>query len=369
MAEFRVIDADSHVEEPNEAWDHLDPQYESRRPFPIKAENRPLLHNMNAFWYIDGSVYPKVTGQGVTIYATPVEMERAHSKPFSLPSQTLSDPDARLQDMDRGGVDVQVVFPTVFLEPLTPDPRFEAALMRSYNTWMGAVCRRRPERLKWAGVLPLRCAGEAASEVERVKDLGAVAVAVYGTVGETLLSHEDFDPVWAEAERLRMPVCVHTGWCHPGITKPFLDSYGAHVLGFTLPVMMGFYAFLGGGILDRFPDLKIAFLEAGVDWVPYLIQRMDHYFHSESANGRPTPKRRASDYVRDCQVYFTCEAEEKLVPQVMEFVGEDRIMISADMPHGEAREGSVAEIQQRSDLSDSSKKKILGNNAADFYQI
>jgi hypothetical protein len=62
MAEFRVIDADSHVEEPAEAWGYLDPKYEARRPFPITGENRPFLHNMNSFWYIDGSVYPKVAG-------------------------------------------------------------------------------------------------------------------------------------------------------------------------------------------------------------------------------------------------------------------------------------------------------------------
>jgi predicted TIM-barrel fold metal-dependent hydrolase len=369
MAAFRVIDADSHVEEPLEAWSYLEPKYEARRPFPITGENRPFLHNMNSFWYIDGCVYPKVTGQGVTIYATPVTMARAKLKPFSLESQTLSDPGARLRDMDAGGVDVQVIFPTVFLEPLSEDSRFETALMRSYNTWMAGVCKQKSDRLKWAGVLPMRCVSEAVEEVRRCKELGAVATAVYGTVGETLLSHEEFDPVWAEAERLHLPVCVHTGWCHAGLRRPFSDSYGAHVLGFTLPVLMGFYAFLGGGILDRFPRIKVAFLEAGVDWVPYLIERMDHYYHSETANNRPLPKHRATDYVRDCQVYFTCEAEEKLLPQVMEFVGEDRIMISADMPHGEAREGSVEEIKERNDLSQAVKQRILGDNAASFYGI
>ena len=80
MAEFRVIDADSHVEEPAEAWGYLDPKYEARRPFPITGENRAFLHNINSFWYIDGSVYPKVAGQGVTIYATPVTMARAKLK-------------------------------------------------------------------------------------------------------------------------------------------------------------------------------------------------------------------------------------------------------------------------------------------------
>jgi predicted TIM-barrel fold metal-dependent hydrolase len=73
--------------------------------------------------------------------------------------------------------------------------------------------------------------------------------------------------------------------------------------------------------------------------------------------------------VRDCEIYFTCEAEEKLVPQVIEFVGEDRIMISADMPHGEAREGSVEEIRERADLSDAVKGRLLGDNAAKFYAI
>jgi predicted TIM-barrel fold metal-dependent hydrolase len=369
MANFRVIDADSHVEEPEAAWRYLDPKYEARRPFAITGENRPFLHNMNSFWYIDGSVYPKVAGQGVTIYATPVSMARATFKPFSLDSQTLLEPTARLKDLDAGGVDVQVVFPTIFLEPLSEDPVFEAALMKSYNRWMAETCSNHPDRLKWAAVLPMRAVRDAVEETHRAKDLGAVGVAVYGTVGETLLSHEDFDPVWAAAERLGLPVCVHTGWCHPGLKRPFTDSYGAHVLGFTLPVMMGFYAFAGGGILDRFPRLKVAFLEAGVDWVPYLIERMDHYFHSETANGRPVPKRRASDYVRNCEVYFTCEAEEKLVPQVIDFIGEDRIMISADMPHGEAREGSVQEIQERADLSEAVKQRLLGDNAAKFYDI
>jgi predicted TIM-barrel fold metal-dependent hydrolase len=73
--------------------------------------------------------------------------------------------------------------------------------------------------------------------------------------------------------------------------------------------------------------------------------------------------------VRDCEVYSTCEAEEKLVPQFIDFVGADRIMISADMPHGEAREGSVQEIRERADLNDTVKQRLLGDNAAKFYAI
>jgi uncharacterized protein len=194
MAEFRVIDADSHVEEPAEAWGYLDPKYEARRPFPITGENRAFLHNINSFWYIDGSVYPKVAGQGVTIYATPVTMARAKLKPFSLDSQTLLEPAARLKDMDAGGVDVQVIFPTIFLEPLSEDPHFEAALMKSYNSWMASACRKHPDRLKWAAVLPMGSVPEAVEEMRRAKDLGAAGLAVYGTVGETLFEPRGFRP-------------------------------------------------------------------------------------------------------------------------------------------------------------------------------
>ena len=64
MAEFRVIDADSHVEEPEEAGAVWTRKMTARRPFPITGEKRPFLHDMNSFWYIDGSVYPKVVGRG-----------------------------------------------------------------------------------------------------------------------------------------------------------------------------------------------------------------------------------------------------------------------------------------------------------------
>ena len=89
MRAYTVVDADSHVEEPVEAWAALDPAYADRRPYPITGENRPNLFGMNSFWYIDGRVFPHPVGRGVTIYATPVTMERAKIKPFSIESQTL----------------------------------------------------------------------------------------------------------------------------------------------------------------------------------------------------------------------------------------------------------------------------------------
>lgn len=370
MRPYAVIDADSHIEEPAEMWDHLEPEYRDRRPIVVSGENRPDLYGMNAFWFVDGKTYPHPVGQGVTIYATPVDMVRAQSKPFSIGSQTLCDPEARVADLDRGGVGVQVNYPTLFLEPLTDDPAFEAALMRAYNSYMAVQCGQAGGRLKWAAQLPLRDIPAAVAEVRRAKELGAVcAGTTYGTIGDRPLEERHLAPVWAELERQDLPLCIHCGWCNPGITNCFDTSYGAHVLGFTLPVLMAFYAFTGGGILDRFPRLKLAFLEAGCEWLPYVVQRMDHYYGSERRKGSPIPAKRASEYLRECQIYLTTEAEERGLPYVMEYIGEDRIMISADMPHGEARETTVEEIEERTDLSDVQKRKLLHDNAAAFYGV
>jgi uncharacterized protein len=370
MARERVVDADSHVEECEEYWQYLDPKYAARRPFPLVAENQPQFKGMNAFWYIDGRTFPQPVGRGVTIYATPLQQERARAKSWTLGSQALTAPAERVRDLDAGGIDVQVNFPTLFLDPLTEDVEFEAALMSSYNQFMAQAAAQAPDRLKWAAVLPLCSPELAVAEARRARELGAVCAATTaGTLGDVGLDQAGLDPLWAELERMGMPFCIHCGWCNDGVRRPFNTSYGAHVLGFTLPVLMGFFAFVGGGILDRYPRLKLGFLEAGCEWVPYLVQRMDHYFGSETRSGRPLPERPASDYLRDCAIYFTTEAEERHLPQVLDFVGEDRVMISADMPHGEAREGSVDEIRERTDLTARQKALILGEAAAAFYGV
>jgi predicted TIM-barrel fold metal-dependent hydrolase len=370
MTKLCIIDADSHIEEVSEIWDHLDAEFQPRRPFPITVEKNIGHTNLNAFWYIDGNVVPKLVGQGAMVIATPLTSTYAQSKPFSVGSQGLTDVKARLKDMDHFGVDIQVLFPTLFLGNVTDDLVFEAALMRAYNSYMAQACGQAPERLKWAGLVPLRLPAEAAKEVRRCKELGAVAIATLGTAGETLLNHRALFPVYEEIERQNLPLCVHVGWSHPGLNKSCENIYIARI-SFTLPVLAAFWSIVGGGVLDEFPRLRVAFLEAGSEWLPYWIGRMDHYYHADSENARGgyVPKKRPPEYLKEGRVFFTCEAEEAFLPQVIEMLGEDQMMASADIPHGEARERSLDVIRERSDLSERVKRKILGENAARFYDL
>jgi len=102
-----IIDADSHVEEADDVWNHLDPAYAHRRPVIVQHPGLPGPYAQDAYWLIDGQMFPRPYGYGPLIYGTPVSSKFAKSKKFSIESQTLVPPSARIADMDKLGIDIQ----------------------------------------------------------------------------------------------------------------------------------------------------------------------------------------------------------------------------------------------------------------------
>jgi predicted TIM-barrel fold metal-dependent hydrolase len=370
MASYPIIDADSHVEECEETWAHLEPRYAERRPAIVQAPMGPGVCHQDAFWLVDGRVHPQPYGHGATMLGTPATSALARKKPFAVDSQVMRDIPTRLRELDDFGIAAAVLYPTGMLVRLTEDPLFEAALMRSYNTWLAARCAEAPTRLKWAAMIPFRAPGEAVEEVQRAKQLGAAGAMVLGTAGATLLHDEQHDPIYRELVRQDLPLGVHVGWGHPGLQESADGMFASFAISFSMPVLMGFFSIVGGGVLDRHPDLRVAFLEAGGDWLPWMVQRMDRYrgvtqFH----NVRPVSKHAMGEYLRQGNVYLTVEGDELLLPQVIEVLGEDQVMASADIPHPEGRENCLGEVAERADLTESVKEKILSANPARFYGI
>lgn len=363
-----IVDSDSHIEEPAQVWEYLDEQYQARRPQIVDMKGVPGVRHIDSFWLVDGQTYPKPWGHKASIMGTPITSSFAKGKIFSVESQSLLDVDARIKDLDRFGIDIQVNFPTFFLEPVTEDVLYEAALMRAYNTWIAERSGRYPDRLKFAAILPLRTPELAVAEVKRAKELGAACVTSFGTVGGKMLHDPSLDPVWAECERQGLPIGIHIGWSHPGLQESGDTVFASQIIGITMPLFLGFFSFIGGGILDRHPNLKVAFLEAGADWLPYMLQRMDHYYNADKHfDWEGLPQRKPSEYFKDGNIYVTCEGDEALLPEVVKWVGEDQILISGDIPHAEDRENSMEEIKERTDISDSLKEKILTKNGMRFF--
>jgi len=123
------------------------------------------------------------------------------------------------------------------------------------------------------------------------------------------------------------------------------------------------------GVPERFPELRLAFLEAGCGWGPYWMERMDDEYGKRAAEA-PALKKRPSEYVRSGRIYFSCEADEWLLPQAVKLVGENQIVFASDYPHWDhSFPGSIAEIRDRGDLGDPQKRKILADNARRLYRL
>ena len=141
-----VLDADAHVEESEATFAdaYLEPAYRDRRPQVVALGER-------AVWVIDDHIFPQRVGKGANTFATPASIggrptPLTATKPDPLPSILLSDVDARIRQMDAERLDLQVIYPTLFLAyPLTDDPRLYNALCRSYNSWIADVCSQRPD--------------------------------------------------------------------------------------------------------------------------------------------------------------------------------------------------------------------------------
>lgn len=358
-----VIDADAHVEESPAMFSLLEKEYYARRPLALGFDRDTVYGPHNAVWFIDGRVYPKLQGKGGVIFRTPTLMDSAKQKPESIPAQELTDVSARLRDLDRVGIDKQVVYPSLFLAATTDDIKLEAALLRAYNSFMADACSKSGGRIKFAAIVPIRDVEESMRELKRARSLGAVSVMLHGMAWDKSLGDESLFPFYGEAERLGIPVCVHLGWGCPAMTEIFdarTNFYSA-----ILPVLMGFHSLMVSEVLEAFPKLKLAFLETGSEWVPYLIRQV--------GNGNLRGKkvtRDPSKYFKEGRVFIGCEADEE-INHVVDWVGEDSLLAASDYPHADPsrEEEMVRAFMGREDLPPRVKEKILSVNPQRLYGL
>src|SRR5579883_1213615 len=372
-----VYDADAHVEESEVTFDdkYLDPAFRSRRPQIVGNNGQP-------HWLIDYQVFPRFSGPGPQSLGTPTRLGNELSiytrmKPESVDILELRDATARVRHMQTEEIDLQVLYPTLFLAyNLTSDPAFAAALCASYNRWMADAVAPEQERLKWVAAVNLSDTGLAVQEVRRAKELGAVGVMIGGTAGDKLLSHPSLLPFFEECEVQGLPVAIHVAWSSPSFNNLFHDLYSSTLIPFVMPVMIGFISLVGTGILDRFPGLRVGFFEAGSQWIHFVTDRMDHrweFVHEVRRLGVPASppgaQERSLEYVRRGQIYFSIEVEDKLLPQVIELVGPEHLLFGSDMPHNDRERFSARTLRERTDVSAADKDKILYDSARGFYRI
>jgi predicted TIM-barrel fold metal-dependent hydrolase len=336
-----VIDADAHVIETEKTWDYMEGADRAFRPEAV-VTNGP---SRKEYWLIDGRLRGRRSNIGLD---TPEA------------SREMADVQARLRHMDELGIDIQVLYPSIFTGPLTSRPEVDVALCRSYNRWLADIWSQAPARLRWVAVPPLLDIPASLDELRFGKEHGACAVFVRGIEGDRLLSNPYFHPVYEEASRLNMPIVVHAA---TGSFEHQEHSEGNSIHTFKFPVVGAMHAVVMEGIPERFPALRFGFIEASAQWVPWVV----HYLKSTSQLRR---RKVADDPLRTYRLYVTCQTDDDL-PYVLRYAGEDNLMIGSDYGHAD----TASELEALRHLKESGEvppaviDKILDDNPRAFYGL
>jgi predicted TIM-barrel fold metal-dependent hydrolase len=177
-----------------------------------------------------------------------------------------------------------------------------------------------------------------------------------------------FDPLYEEAQTLGVPLTIH-GAPSRGLGFDFFRSLiEARTLSHPFAQMIHLTSIVLEGVLERFPRLKIASLEGGCEWIPFLMDRLDMEYQNR-AHQAPLLKKNPSEYMKSGQIFYHAELWERMLPYVIERVGPDLILYASDYPHEPDLAEAIREFEARADLSDGAKKKILSDNGKRFYNM
>jgi predicted TIM-barrel fold metal-dependent hydrolase len=309
-------------------------------------------------------------------------------RPLTFPLYTADGWDRRLVDkfhdwagnaeqwlraLDKGGMELAVLYPTLGLfMSFLKDREWAVRLCRAYNTLMHEEFVKVSPRLKAVALLPVQDPAAAAQELRRaVRELGHVG-AMLAADGSHVLGDERFNPIYEEAQRLDVMLGIHASGSHLGGAgvELFPRFIQAHTCSHPFGQMRQLTSMVFEGVVERFPDLRLAFLEAGAGWAPYWMERMDDEYDKRGEVEAPALKKKPSEYVRSGTVYFSCEADEWLLPQALKLVGENQIVYASDFPHWDhSFPGSIDEIRDRGDLTDAQKRKVLADNCRKLYKL
>jgi uncharacterized protein len=276
-----------------------------------------------------------------------------------------------LADNDREGIDLQIIYPTGGLA-LTKvrEPEYAITLCKTYNDWLADWCSADRERLKGVALVPLHIDVRAAiDEMERaMSKLGTVGVMVNTYDRSRNVAHRDFWPFYEECARQGVAVAFHASG------SDTMDSVGhfenflqIHTFSHAPEQLIACTAVIYSGLLEKYQDLRVAFLEAGIGWVPFWMEHMDEEYEFRSFEA-PLLRAKPSEYMACGRVWVSCEPEEKTLRYVPDFFPQDNILFASDYPHWDGEfPYAVAHLANRNDISTDLKRKIFYDNPLRFY--
>jgi uncharacterized protein len=285
------------------------------------------------------------------------------------------DPHKRIPDMDLDGIDAAFLYPSVGLfAGAVQDPELSAALCRAYNRWLADYCKPYPDRLFGVAMLPMQSVPHAIQEMRFARQELDFKGAFLrpNPYNNKMIDHPDYEPFWTAAEDLDMAIGFHEGGSSgmPTVGIDRFESRAArHIVSHTMEMMLACLAVIWGGVCERHPKIRIAFLESGGGWIAPWLDRMDRHFDDQFFNDTNLKTRPSETFQRNCWISF--EPVETSLQVLADFIGPKKIMWATDYPHPDGFfPGAPDMVRARlKGASPATQHGVLAGGAMGFYGL
>ncbi len=283
----------------------------------------------------------------------------------------LSDPELRLKDQERDGVQAEVLYGVLGASMRLNDDEAATEMLRVYNEWLADFCRTHPDRYAGLASIPSHSIDAAVEEVKRVAKTGVLrGLDIANRPDITPFWDPCWEPLWSAAEEAKLPIHLHTiGSTLPDLSKlaPKVAraAFAAMISSFQMYMAIPLMGIIFSGALEHHPGLKVVIGESGIGWIPYVLDHMDlewdDQFHDLDLKFKP------SEYWHR-QCYATYQSD-RIGIKMLDEIGEDNIMWGSDFPHPDGIWPDSQEFIQRElgHLPAATRHKIVCANAAKVY--
>ena len=365
MSSYRVISSDNHVIEPEDLWTSRgESKFKDRAPHLERLEE-------GDWWFCDGQKLLGVTnGTQVGVRFEHLEKLTREARIEEVrPGGYI--PEEQIKDMDIDGIDVNIVYPTVGLLLYgVPDSGLLTPFFRTYNDWVGEFCSAVPKRIKGIAMLNVDDVRSGVKEMERCAKMGFVGAmpTVYPSEGRSY-DQPEYEPLWAAAQDLGMPLGLHQGTNRPGPGQQYTPR-PAFTCNADHWVRMSLADIILSGVFERYPKLQVGSVEHELSWVPHFLERIDYdYIHMWTEAYRFKEGALPSDFFHN-NVFVSFQEDARGIRD-RHFIGVDNLQWGADYPHTESTFPRSRQILEHilADCTKEERAKIVGGNAARVYNL
>lgn len=274
-------------------------------------------------------------------------------------------PDIRLKDMNRMGVERQVLSVSPFMTLYFLDAGENKELAVSINDGLSALAEKYPDKFSCMAQVPLQDPAAAAAELDRAVKNGHIGVQIAANVAGRNLDDPGLDVFWEKAVSLDLPIFIHPQG-HAAAPERLQDYYLRNFIGNPLDTTIAVSCLIFGGVLDRFPDIKFYLSHVG-GFVPWIRGRWQHGYGE-----RKEPKVKGA---KDPEQYFdkfyydTIIHNDDCLEFAVKTLGADKVVYGTDYPADMGNHQPAKDIPGLSRLSAADQEKILSGNAKKLYKL